>query len=136
MDLKAREMRLPKTRAVPRTVLLSSLLVQVLAELPRIVGNPWGIPGQKPCSHMADLNQPWRIVRKCAGILEVRLHGCHLHHSFDSRALVLVESLPTITKLLGHGLIQNKEIYAHLAKVPSKPRCHGWRQASQSIFSE
>ena len=48
VDLEAGEMRLPETKTAPRTVPLSPAAVQVLAELPRIEGNPWVIPGQKP----------------------------------------------------------------------------------------
>ena len=114
VDLEAGEMRLPETKTAPRTVPLSPAAVQVLAELPRIEGNPWVIPGQKPGSHMVNLAGPWRIVRKRAGIPEVRLHDCR--HSFASRALALGESLPAIAKLLGHSHIRTTERYAHLAR--------------------
>ena len=114
VDLEAGEMRLPKTKTEPRTVPLSPAAVQVLKELPRVEGNPWVIPGQKPGARLVNLDGPWRIVRKRAGIPDVRLHDCR--HSFASRALALGESLPAIAKLLGHGHIRTTERYAHLAQ--------------------
>jgi len=103
-----------KTKTEPRTVPLSPTAVRVLAELPRIEGNPWVIPGQKPGSPLVNLDQPWRIVRKRAGIPDVRLHDCR--HSFASRVLALGESLPAIAKLLGHRHIRTTVRYAHLAR--------------------
>ena len=76
--------------------------------------NPWVIPGQKPDTHMTNLDDPWRIVRERAGIENVRIHDCR--HSFASRALALGESLPVIAKLLGHSQIRTTARYAHLAR--------------------
>ena len=114
VDLDAGELRLPDTKTGPRTVPLSPPAVRVLAEVPRIEGNPWVIPGKKAGTHMVDLNTSWRFVRQQAGLREVRLHDCR--HSFASRALALGESLPAIGKLLGHSHIRTTERYAHLAR--------------------
>ena len=48
------DFRRPGTGA--RLVPLSPAAARVLAELPRIEGNPWVIPGTKPGRHLADLN--------------------------------------------------------------------------------
>ena len=93
---------------------LSPPAVRVLAELPRLPGSLWVIPGQKPGTHMTNLDGPWRIVRKRARLDDVRIHDCR--HSFASRALALGESLPVIAKLLGHGQIRTTSRYAHLAR--------------------
>ena len=63
---------------------------------------------------MTNLDGPWRIVRKRAGLDDVRIHDCR--HSFASRALALGESLPVIAKLLGHSRVETTARYAHLAK--------------------
>ena len=68
----------------------------------------------QPGTHLTNLDGPWWIVRKRAGLEEVRLHDCR--HSFASRALALGESLPVIVKLLGHSQIQTTARYAHLAR--------------------
>ena len=114
VDLDAGELRLRESKTGPRAVPLSPPAVRVLAELPRAPGNPWAIPGQKPGTHMTNLDGPWRIVRERAGIEGARIHDCR--HSFASRALALGESLPAIAKLLGHSQIQTTARYAHLAR--------------------
>ena len=113
VDLAAGELRLADSKTGPRAVPLSPPAVRVLAELPRLPGSPWVIPGQKPGTHLTNLDGPWWIVRKRAGLEEVRIHDCR--HSFASRALALGESLPVIAKLLGHSDIETTARYAHLA---------------------
>ena len=114
VDLAAGELRLADSKTGPRAVPLSPPAVRVLAELPRLPGCIWVIPGQKPGTHLTNLDGPWWIVRKRAGLEEVRIHDCR--HSFASRALALGESLPVIAKLLGHSQIQTTARYAHLAR--------------------
>ena len=114
IDLEAGEFRLRESKTGPRAVPLSPPAAKVLAELPRVPGNPWVIPGQKPDTHMTNLDDPWRIVRERAGVENVRIHDCR--HSFASRALALGESLPVIAKLLGHSQIRTTAQYAHLAR--------------------
>ena len=114
VDLAAGEIRLADSKTGPRAVPLSPPAVRVLAELPRVADSPWVIPGQKPGTHLSNLDGPWWIVRKRADLEEVRIHDCR--HSFASRALALGESLPVIAKLLGHRQVQTTARYAHLAR--------------------
>ncbi len=114
VDLEANEFRLRDSKTGPRAIPLSPAAVDVLADLPRVSGNPWVIPGHKPGARMRNLDDPWQIVRARADLEEVRLHD--LRHSFASRALALGESLPMIGKLLGHTQIQTTARYAHLAR--------------------
>ena len=114
VDLAAGEIRLADSKTGPRAVPLSPPAVRVLEELPRLADSPWVIPGQKPGTHLTNLDGPWWIIRKRAGLEEVRIHDCR--HSFASRALALGESLPVIAKLLGHSQIQTTARYAHLAR--------------------
>ena len=114
VDLEAGELKLADSKTGPRAVPLSPPAAKVLAELPRVQGSPWVIPGQKPGAHMTNLDGPWRVVRKRAGIGNARIHDCR--HSFASRALALGESLPAIAKLLGHSQVQTTARYAHLAR--------------------
>ena len=73
------------------------------------------IPGRKPGTHMCRLGNAWRLLRKRAGLHDVRLHD--LRHSFASSALALGESLPMIARLLGHRQIASTARYAHLARA-------------------
>ena len=114
VDLDAAELRLRDSKTGPRVVPLPAAAVSVLADLPRIPGNPWVIPGAKPGGHLSNLNDHWLRVRARAGLEDVRIHD--LRHSFASRALALGESLPTIGRLLGHGQVATTARYAHLAR--------------------
>ena len=114
VHLEVRELRLRDAKTGPRAVLLSVAAAKVLAELPRIPGNPWVIAGRGPGARLWNTNKHWHRVRACAELDDVRLHD--LRHSFASRALALGESLPMIGKLLGHSQIQTTARYAHLAR--------------------
>ena len=115
VHLETCELRLRDTKTGPRTVPLSPAAVQLLAGLPRVEGSPWVIPGRKPGTHMVRLGNAWRLLRKRAGLDDVRLHD--LRHSFASSALALGESLPMIARLLGHRQITSTARYAHLARA-------------------
>ena len=110
---EAAELRLPDTKSGARTIALAPAAVKVLAELPKIPGNPWVIAGRKPGTHLQSLDAGWRTLRARAGLEGVRIHD--LRHSYASRALALGESLPMIGKLLGHRQIETTARYAHLA---------------------
>ena len=114
VDLGAGELRLRDSKSGARLVPLSPAAARVLAELPRVEGNPWVIPGRNPGRRLSDLNHYWERVRERAELPEVRLHD--LRHSFASRALALGESLSMIGKLLGHNKIDTTSRYAHLAR--------------------
>ena len=82
VDLAAGELRLPDSKVGARLVPLSPAAARVLAELPRIEGNPWVIPGFKSGRHLADLNHYWDRVRERADLDGVRIHD--LRHSCAS----------------------------------------------------
>ena len=115
VDLQARELRLRDSKTGPRVVPLSPSAVQLLADLPRSGQGKWVIPGRKSGTHMCRLGNAWRLLRKRAGLHDVRLHD--LRHSFASSALALGESLPMIARLLGHRQIASTARYAHLARA-------------------
>ena len=113
VDLEAGELRLPDSKTGARLVPLSPAAAEVIAELPRIPGNPWVIAGRKTGAPLRNLQYPWEILRARAGLEDVRIHD--LRHSFASRALALGESLSMIGELLGHRRVRTTARYAHLA---------------------
>ena len=113
VDLEHDELRLRDAKTGARAVPLSPTARQVLTAMPRPPGNPWVIFGLAPGTRLGNLNAPWQLVRREAGLEDVRLHD--LRHSFASRALALGLSLPMIAKLLGHTQLQTTARYAHLA---------------------
>ena len=114
VDLEHDELRLRDAKTGARAVPLSPAAIQVLTALPRRPDNPWVFPGRVCGTRLRTLNASWQVVRKEAGLEDVRLHD--LRHSFASRALALGESLPMIGKLLGHTQVQTTARYAHLGR--------------------
>ena len=104
VDLEHDEIRLRDAKTGARAVPLSPTARQVLAALPRQADNPftrtpwapryWGeiankaksvkrlISGRGSGARLSNLNATWRVVRKKAGLEDVRIHD--LRHSFTS----------------------------------------------------
>ena len=116
--LESAELRLPDSKTGAKTVHLGAAAVAVLRGIARVEGNPWVITGRRPGCRVASLHYPWALVRKRAGLEDVRLHD--LRHSFASGGLLVGEGLPMIGKLLGHSQVQTTARYAHLADNPVK----------------
>lgn len=107
---------LPDSKTGPKPLMLSAPALQLLAELPRLEGNPYVFPGQKPNAHRADLKKPWKAIRGTAQLDGVRLHD--LRHTFASVGAGAALSLPVIGRLLGHAQPQTTARYAHLDNDP------------------
>ena len=114
VDLDAGELHLRYAKTGPRAVPLSPAAAKILADLPRVAGSPWVFPGKKAGDHLSSIDARWYRLRARAGLEDIRLHD--LRHSFASRALALGESLPMISKLLGHSQVETTARYAHLAR--------------------
>ena len=114
LDFESGEMRLRDSKTGGRVVPMPPAAAEVLAELPRIDGNPWVFPGKSKGTHQVNINDSWDRVRRRAGLDDVRLHD--LRHTFASRALAIGEGLPMIGVLLGHRQVNTTARYAHLAR--------------------
>jgi integrase len=112
------EARLPDSKTGAKTLHLPPPAMAVLAELPRVKGNPHVIVGGVAGAALVNLEKPWRAIRKQAGLEDVRLHD--LRHSFASIAASGGMGLPIIGKILGHTQAQTTQRYAHLASDPVK----------------
>lgn len=111
---------LPDSKTGQKTVVLSAPALAVLEALPRvgsyvIAGESAGTKDESP---RADLNRPWRSVRKRAGIEDVRIHD--LRHSFASVGAGAGLGLPIIGNLLGHSQSSTTQRYAHVAVDPAR----------------
>ena len=95
---------------------LSAAAQAVLGSVPRVKGNPHIIAGALEGAPRADLNKPWRAVRKAAKLDGVRIHD--LRHSFASFGASASLGLPIIGKLLGHSQAATTHRYAHLDADP------------------
>ena len=99
-----------------KPIYLSAAALLILSTLPRIVGNPFVIPGDLAGAPRADLNRPWQAIKKAAGLDGVRIHD--LRHSFASAGAGASLGLPIIGKLLGHSQAATTHRYAYLDADP------------------
>ena len=114
---------LPDSKTRRKPIYLSAAALDVLANIPRIKGNPFIIPGEKARASddeegapRSDLKKPWAAVTKAAGLPGLRIHD--LRHSFASIGAGASMGLPIIGKLLGHRQSATTERYAHLDADP------------------
>lgn len=118
VDLDRQVADLPDSKTGKKTVHLSAPALAVLADLPRLKGNPYVFPGRKPGSRFVGLQKVWERIRSKADIEDVRLHD--LRHTFASVGVTDGLSLPMIGKLLGQKQASTTLRYAHLAEDPQK----------------
>jgi integrase len=116
IDFERAEVRLPDSKTGAKTIHLPPPALAVLAELPRVEGNPHVIVGGVTGAPLVNLQKPWRAIREAAGLYDVRIHD--LRHSFASIAAAGGMGLPIIGKMLGHTQAQTTQRYAHLASDP------------------
>ena len=74
VDLEYDELRLRDAKTGARAVPLSPAARQVLTALPRRPNNPWVFPGCVRSTRLRTLNSSRQVVRKAAGLEDVRLH--------------------------------------------------------------
>jgi integrase len=111
------EARLPDSKTGAKTLHLPAPALAVLAELPRLEGNPRVIPAVVGNGQLY-LVRPWHEIRRAAGLDDVRVHD--LRHAFASVAASSGMGLPIIGKMLGHTQAATTQRYAHLASDPVK----------------
>ena len=114
VDLQRAIIFLPDSKTGQKPIFLNRSAIELLAELPRIEGNPFVIVGDVEGGHLINLQKPWRRIRKMVDIEDVRLHD--LRHSFASFAAEGGASLQMIGALLGHTQPETTQRYAHLVQ--------------------
>ena len=117
LDLDHHLAFLPDSKTGKKTLYLGAVAVELLKSLLKVKDNPYVITGEIDGQHLADMQKPWRRIRKAAGISEVRLHD--LRHTFASSGVGLGKGLPIIGRLLGHTQPSTTARYAHLAADPT-----------------
>jgi integrase len=121
VDFDAREWRIPKTKSdEPHVVPLSGAALDVLAELPRLEGNPHVFPGHKRGTHLVNIEKNWRTARTTAGLHDVTLHD--LRRTVGSGLASSGKSLAIVGQVLGHapGDVQATAVYARLQRETAR----------------
>ena len=111
-EVRGRRLLLQDAKTGPRTVWLGNEASALLARLPHhstLSCVFWN--GERQLT-LSSLDASYRRVRERAQLKHVRFHD--LRHSFASHAAVMSETLPMISKLLGHSSLKMTARYAHL----------------------
>jgi integrase len=109
--------RLPDSKTGAKNLYLPPGALAVLDALPRMVGNPHVLPGDRPGTYFIGVQKPWQRIRRLAGLPDLRLHD--LRHAFASVAVASGDSLFIVGKILGHRQSSTTERYSHLAPDPA-----------------
>ncbi len=84
---------LPDSKTGGRIVPLGPEARAILSSIPRERGNPWVFVGRFPGTHRTDLQRPWRLIRKRAGLEDMRIHdlrhSCASHTNLNSKNRLL-----------------------------------------------
>jgi integrase len=118
IDIERGLIFLADSKTGKKPLYLSAAAQEVLADIPRIEGNPHVIVGAKDGAARSDLKKPWAAVSRAAGLGGVRIHD--LRHSFASFGAGASLGLPIIGKLLGHSQPATTARYAHLDADPMR----------------
>ena len=103
---------LADSKTGPRRVYLNSEARAIIERQPR-TDSPHVFPSpMNPSQPFLRCVSLWYLVRKRAGIEDVRLHD--LRHSFASWAVMRGVPLPTVARLLGHRQVSMTLRYAHV----------------------
>lgn len=114
VDLERGLLFVADSKTGKKAIVLGADAALVIEGLPRI--GQFVIAGQDPAKPRSDLNRPWALISKQAGLEGVRLHD--LRHSFASIGAGSGLGLPIIGKLLGHADTRTTARYAHLDADP------------------
>lgn len=105
---------LPDSKVGRRYVVLNAPALAVLDGLPRIA--EFVIAGERTDKPRSDLNRPWRLLSRRAGLVGVRLHD--LRHTYAAFGAGAGLGLPIIGKLLGHASPATTARYSHVDSDP------------------
>ena len=99
-----------------KVIPLGAAALEVLNNAPRIDGNAYICPGERPEAPLVGLQKAWERLRARAGLSEVRVHD--LRHSFASVGAAGGDSLVVLGAILGHRTQATTARYAHLSDDP------------------
>jgi hypothetical protein len=105
----------------------------MLKALPRVKGKPFVIIGKREKADLIDLQDPWRRIRKAAGLNDVRIHD--LRHTFASGGLLVGEELAMIGNCSGAPKFRPQHGMRILRPIRSNRWLRRFRIASRQHFT-
>ena len=138
VDLARQTLRLPETKAgKPRHVPLSSEAIEIIRNVPRMIGSPYVFPSPViPTSPRNDVFKPWKRIREKAGCSDLRIHD--LRHSVASWLTASGHSAQLIQAALGHTSIRTTMGYInrHAATEPARGALEGLGEQILSLYKK
>jgi integrase len=116
VDLERAVFVLEDSKVGRRGIPIAAPVLQVLAALPRIAGNPFVFSGSKSGRPIINMAKAWKRVLLKSGITHARPHD--LRHTAASVGAAAGSSLLLIGGVLGHRSSKTTERYAHLSDDP------------------
>ena len=129
--------RIPVTKAgKPRYVPLSDEAVALLGNLRKESSqdNPYVFPSPATGKPLVGIYRIWDIIRKDAGLPEVRIHD--LRHTHASLLVNSGRSLYEVQRLLGHADASTTQRYAHLSQEVLRSASSVASSSIAGIFTE
>lgn len=97
----------------PRPVYVGAAAQAVINRLSIDTSAPWVFRKLDSAGHFEMPQLVWTEIRKRARLDDFRLHD--LRHTFASYAVMNGVSMPTVSRLLGHGVLESTNRYVHLS---------------------
>jgi integrase len=116
IDFEQGIIKFPDSKTGAKVMPAPAPVLELLAGLKPVPGNPYVLPGNLPGQHFNGMDKAWQRLRVKAGLKDVRLHD--LRHSFASFGAAFGESLKIIGAVLGHAQASTTDRYAHLSNDP------------------
>jgi integrase len=114
IHLEENYIHIKKSKTGEKIVPLNKASKNVIKAIEKQEGNPYVFCSEKPGTHVVNIQESWRNIRKSVALSDVRIHD--LRHSFASFAINNGLDLFQVSKLLGHKNIQTTMRYAHITK--------------------
>jgi len=111
-EVREDRLELEDSKIGPRTVMLNPEARDILDRRLRQTDSRWVFPSVTDPSRPQGQPRLWYVVRREAGIENVRLHD--LRHTVASQAAMNGVPLPVIARLLGHSDVRMTMRYAHV----------------------
>jgi integrase len=120
VDWSRRVIALPDSKTGAKRLFLSDQAIELLRIRKAAAegsDNPYVIQGRLAKKPLVNLAKPWALIRKRAGVEDVRIHD--LRHTAASIGVASGLNLPVIGRLLGHTQAATTQRYAHVDIDPA-----------------